>query len=172
MIDGCTRLRDQHGLQASRIRGLALRVHPRALKLTGIKAPTSGLESKWSVYHSAAAALVRGAAGEHEYAEECVRDPVIMALRDRITAAEECALRQDEAHIRIELDDGRVLECHVDHALGSVDSPMSNADLAVKFRCLVEPILQHAGADRLLQLCWALPELEDVAKISLASVPC
>ena len=171
VIHGCMRLREQHGLQASRIRGVALHVHPQALKLTGIKAPRSGLESKWSLYHSAAAVLVRGAAGEHEYAEDCVRDPTIVALRDRITASEDRRLRQDEAHIRIELDDGLVLECHVEHALGSVDSPMSNADLAVKFRGLVEPILQPEATDRLLQLCWALPELEDVTKIARASVP-
>jgi 2-methylcitrate dehydratase PrpD len=170
-IDGCLRLRGQQPLSAADIRTVALRVHPQALKLTGIKVPASALESKWSVYHSAAAALSRGAAGEHEYDDACVRDPAIADLRGRITAVEDGALRQDEAHVRIELNDGRVLECHVEHALGSADNPMSDADLDVKFRGLVEPILPRRQSDRLLELSWNLETLEDVSAIALASVP-
>jgi 2-methylcitrate dehydratase PrpD len=171
VIDGCLRLREQHRLETSRIRRVDLTVHPQALKLTGIKTPRSGLESKWSIYHSAAAALVTGRAGEHEYDDDCVGDPRVAALRDCVSAAEDPALAQDEAHVRLELDDGRVLHCHVEHALGSVDRPMSDADLDVKFVGLVEPILGGSEADRLLKLCWELPELADVAEIALASVP-
>ena len=39
-----------------------LKVHPLVLELTGKKSPQSGLESKFSVYHAVAVALVRGAA--------------------------------------------------------------------------------------------------------------
>lgn len=170
-IDGCMQLREQHGLEATRIRRVVLTVHPQALRLTGTRSPRSGLESKWSIYHSAAVALATGRAGEHEYGDAAVGDPVVAALRGRVSAAEDGALRQDEAHIRLELDDGRVLECHVDHALGSVDRPMSNADLGVKFTGLVEPVLGANGAERLLQLCWDLPALESAAQIALAAVP-
>ncbi|HSN40754.1 MAG TPA: MmgE/PrpD family protein, partial [Burkholderiales bacterium] len=75
VIDGCIRLRSQHGFKVDEVRRVALTVHPQALKLTGIKAPESGLESKWSIYHSAAVALASGAAGEHEYTDASVLDP-------------------------------------------------------------------------------------------------
>ena len=42
----------------------------------------------------------------------------LAALRERVSAIEDGALRQDEAHVRVELANGRVLECHVEHALG------------------------------------------------------
>jgi 2-methylcitrate dehydratase PrpD len=171
VIDGCLRLREQHRLEASTIRRVDLKVHPQALKLTGIRNPASGLESKWSIYHSAAAALVTGRAGEHEYGDACVADPVVAALRNRVSAAEDPGLTQDEAHVRLELDDGRVLQYHVAHALGSVDRPMSDADLGIKFKGLAEPILGPGQADRLLQLCRDLPQLPDVAQIPLASRP-
>jgi 2-methylcitrate dehydratase PrpD len=171
VIDGCLRLRERHEFSASSIRQVTLRVHPQALKLTGIKVPRSGLESKWSVYHSAAASLVRGGAGEHEYGDACVLDPTVAALRTRVVAVEDAGLRQDEAHVRIELMQGPDIECHVEHALGSVDNPMSDADLDVKFGGLVEPILGKGQTERLLRLCWNLPELDDVSAIARASVP-
>jgi hypothetical protein len=66
----------------------------------------------------------------------------------------------------------------IPHPRGRTQNSSSGAEadgnqssLTVKFRDLVEPILQHDEADRLLELCWALPELQDVAKIALASVP-
>jgi len=171
VIDGCIRLRAQHGLKAGDVRRIALTVHPQALKLTGIKSPASGLESKWSIYHSAAVALVNGAAGEHEYSDASVADPAVAALRGRVAAAADEAMRQDEARVSITLADGRVLDCHVEHALGSVDRPMSDADLEVKFTGLAEGILPAEQISRLIGLCWSITALEDVAEISRASVP-
>ena len=49
--------------------------------------PQTGLEGKFSVYHAVAAAIVRGAVGEQEFSDAAVRDPGIVALRGRVTAA-------------------------------------------------------------------------------------
>jgi 2-methylcitrate dehydratase PrpD len=65
-IDACIQLREEHGLKERDIESIALRVHPLVLELTGKKAPCFGLEAKFSVYHSVAAAILWGAAGESE----------------------------------------------------------------------------------------------------------
>ncbi len=171
VIDGCIRLRSQHGFKVDEVRRVALTVHPQALKLTGIKAPESGLESKWSIYHSAAVALASGAAGEHEYTDASVLDPAVSALRGRVDASADDRLRQDEARVSITLADGRVLDCHVEHAVGSVDCPMSDADLDIKFSGLAKAILPAEQIKRLLGLCWSVTALGDVTEISRASVP-
>ena len=46
------------------IERVELAVHPLVLELTGKRAPRSGLEGKFSVYHACAAALLFGQAGE------------------------------------------------------------------------------------------------------------
>lgn len=171
VIDGCIRLRAEHGLKPGAIVRVTLIVHPQALKLTGIKVPKSGLESKWSIFHSAAVALVYGAAGECEYSDACVAEPAIVALRDRVEATVDDSLREDEAYIAVTLDGGRALTQHVEHAVGSVKQPMSNSDLEAKFSGLATGILGRSRTERLIDLCWSVAELDDVSEISRASVP-
>lgn len=171
VIDGCIKLRAKYGTEPMTIKRVDLTVHPQALKLTGIKSPRSGLESKWSIFHSAAVALMHGKAGEHEYSDACVADPEIVALREKIGATADSSLRQDEAHVAVTLQDGQVLRKHIEHAVGSAKQPLSDADLEAKFSGLVNGVLSRQQAARLVELCWSVASLGDVAEISRSSVP-
>ncbi len=169
VIDGCIQLRNEHKLGPTDIESIAVRVHPLVLELTGKKTPQRGLEGKFSVYHSAAVAVIHGAAGEKEYSDACVRDPAVIALRDKVTATADASVREDEARIVVRLRDGRVLDKHVAHAIGSLERPMSNADLEAKFRDLAGGILPGAQVDNLIGMCWSLAELDDAAKVARAA---
>jgi 2-methylcitrate dehydratase PrpD len=173
-IDGCIEMRNEAGLQARSIAGVELEVHPLVLELTGKKAPRTGLEGKFSVYHSAAVAIIDGAAGEQQYSDDRVRDPEVVSLRDAVRATARPGLHEDQARITIRLHDGRVLEKFVEHAVGSQARPMSDAALEAKFRGLVEGILSKRETERLIQLCWnigALPALADVARAAVPAAP-
>jgi len=85
-IDACVQLRNALGITADKVAAIDLKVHPLVLELTGKTAPRTGLEGKFSVYHSCAAAIVHGRCGEHEYSDEVVADPVIVALRQKVKA--------------------------------------------------------------------------------------
>ena len=170
-IDGCIQLRSEHNLKAGDIESISLRVHPLVLELTGKKAPQAGLEGKFSVYHSCAAAVIHGAAGEAQYGDAVVCDARIMSLRDRVTAAVDRTIHEDQAHVAIKLKDGRTLEKYIEHAVGSLDRPMSDADLEAKFRGLADGILSKTETDILIRLCWDVAKLKDVAEVARASVP-
>jgi len=170
-IDGCIQLRNEHKLKAGDIESIALRVHPLVLELTGKKTPQSGLEGKFSVYHSCAVAVIHGAAGEAQYSDAAVRDPAVTALRDRVTATVETGIHEDQVRVAIRLKSGKVLEKYVEHAVGSLDRPMSDADLEAKFRGLTEGILSRAETDKLIRLCWEVGKSKDVGEIARASVP-
>jgi 2-methylcitrate dehydratase PrpD len=171
IIDGCIRLRNEHGLKAEDIESIEARVHPLVLELTGKKAPQVGLEGKFSVYHSAAVAIIYGAAGEAEYGDEVVRDAKVIALRDRVTASLDKAIHEDQARVTIRLKSGKTLETFVEHAIGSLDCPMSDSDLEAKFRGLAQGILAGERCQRLIALCWDIERLPDAAEIARASVP-
>jgi len=170
-IDGCIQLRNEHTLKAEDIESIALKVHPLVLELTGKKTPQTGLEGKFSVHHSCAVAVIHGAAGEAQYSDGAVRDPRVIALRDRVTAAAEKGVHEDQVHVTIRLKSGKVLEKHVEHAVGSLDRPMSDSDLEAKFRGLADGILSKTETDRLIRLCWDIGKLKDAAEVARASVP-
>ena len=170
-IDGCIQLRNEHKLKAEDIESISLKVHPLVLELTGKKTPQVGLEGKFSVYHSAAVAIIHGAAGEAEYSDAVVRDPGVIALRDKVTATVDRGVHEDQAHVSIKLKNGKTLERFVEHAIGSLDKPMSDADLEAKFRGLCEGILSKAETEKLIRLCWDVARLKDAGEVARASVP-
>jgi 2-methylcitrate dehydratase PrpD len=170
-IDGCIQLRNEHKLKPEDIESIALKVHPLVLELTGKKTPQSGLEGKFSVYHSSAVAVIYGAGGEAQYSDEVVRDKKVIALRDRVSAAVEPGIHEDQVRISIKLKNGKTLEKYVEHAVGSIDRPLSDDDLEAKFRGLADGILSEGEGDRLIQLCWDIGKLKDAGEVARASVP-
>ena len=170
-IDGCVQLRNEYKLKPEDIESIALKVHPLVLELTGKKTPQTGLEGKFSVYHSSAVAIVHGAAGEEQYSDEVVRDPRVIALRDKVMATVESGIHEDQVRIAIRLKGGKVLEKYVEHAVGSLGKPMSDADLETKFRGLAQGILSRGETDNLIQLCWDAGKLKDAGEVARASVP-
>ena len=170
-IDGCVQLKKQYGLAGGEVEAVELTVAPLVLELTGKRTPQVGLEGKFSVFHSCAVAILFGAAGEKEYSDAMVRDPKVIALRDRVNATIDPKLRDDEVHVRIRLKDGRVLEKYVEHAIGSREVPMSDAQLEDKFHVLADDILGRDHAGRLLALAWQMGELPDAAEICRAAAP-
>jgi 2-methylcitrate dehydratase PrpD len=170
-IDGCIQLRNEHKLKAEDIESIALKVHPLVLELTGKKTPQTGLEGKFSVYHSSAVAIIHGAAGEAQYSDAVVRDPRVIALRDKVVATVESGIHEDQVRIAIRLKGGKVLEKYVEHAVGSLGRPMSDADLEAKFRGLADGILSKPESDKLIRLCWDIAKLKDAGEVARASVP-
>ena len=169
-IDGCVQLRNEFGLKEGDIERVELQVHPLVIELTGKKTPRTGLEGKFSVYHSVAAAILWGAAGESEYSDARVLDPAAVALRERVVATARGGVCEDEVHVKILLKDGRVCTRHVVHAKGSLKVPMSDAELEEKFRRLAVGVLPAAQTDALIAVCWSIDQLSDASEIAHAAV--
>ena len=170
-IDGCIQLRKNFNLKPEDVERIELKVHPLVLELTGKKTPRVGLEGKFSVYHSCAAAIIHGAAGEAQYSDEAVLDPRAVALRERVSATVEPALHEDQVRVTIKLKNGQTVEKFVEHAVGSLDRPMSDGDLESKFHGLAEGILSRLEAENLIRLCWDIEKLKDAGEVARASVP-
>ncbi|XBS70036.1 MmgE/PrpD family protein [Acerihabitans sp. KWT182] len=166
VIDGCIQLRNEYPIQPGDIEGVELRVHPLVLELTGKRTPQTGLDGKFSVFHSAAVALIQGRAGEAQYSDEAVRDEQTIMLRNKVGATIDPALDTDAASIVIRLNNGRRLEKHVRHAIGSAARPMAAQDLNNKFIDLVTPILGGDRAETLLRAGWDVASCRTMADIA------
>ncbi|MEO5925396.1 MAG: MmgE/PrpD family protein [Bryobacteraceae bacterium] len=168
-LDACIQLRNKYKLTAAQIETVELRVHRLVPELTGNKTPQTGLEGKFSVYFAAAAAIVEGAAGEKQFSDKLVRDPAIVALRDRVRITVDPAIHEDQVHATVTLKDGRSLEQFVEHAVGSMENPMTDAALEAKFADLADGVLPKARASRLMELCWKVESLNAAAEIARAA---
>jgi 2-methylcitrate dehydratase PrpD len=144
-IDGCVQLRNAHALTAGQIEKVTIKVHSLVLELTGKKTPRTGLESKFSVYHSCAVGLLFGQAGEHEYTDHVVGLPEVLALRGRVEAIVDDSIDEASADVTVLTTDGRSLHLFVEHAIGSLERPMSEAQLKAKFVDQSAPVI---GAER------------------------
>jgi 2-methylcitrate dehydratase PrpD len=106
-----------------------------------------------------------------QFSDACVNDAANIALRDRVQAATNDELRVDEAHVRVRLRDGRVLERHVDHQLGSIERPMSDSELVAKLHDLADPMLGAARVAELARACWEIERLTDASTLVRLCVP-
>jgi 2-methylcitrate dehydratase PrpD len=169
IIDACIQLRNEHKLTADQIDRIELRVHRLVLDLTGKKTPQTGLEGKFSVYYAAAVAIVEGAGGEKQFSDRLVQDRAIIALRDRVTTVVDPSIGEAQTRAAIILKDGRRLEKFVQHAVGSLENPMSDSALEAKFLDLADGVLPNEQARKLLDLCWGMEKLAGAAEIPKAA---
>lgn len=162
VIDGCIAMHAKQLFKPQNIASLHMRVNPLVLELTGKPQPTTGLEGKFSVYHSAAIVSLTGLSTSKHYTDDAVRGEEVTALRQKVTVEIDASIRVDEAHITVTLHDGTTHYHHVDHALGSLERPMSDANLNQKFIDLVSDILPASQVQKGLEKCWQVNTLPDV----------
>lgn len=168
-IDAAIQLRAEHQLTPAQIAAVELRVNPLVLELTGKKTPQRGLEGKFSIYHAVAVALVEGAAGEKQFSDRAVRDPVVVALRERVTPTVDPAVKPEQVDMTVSLKDGRRLTKHIEKAIGSVEVPMTDKALEAKFADLAEGVLPPAQTRTLIDLCWNVERLPAAGALARAA---
>jgi 2-methylcitrate dehydratase PrpD len=169
-IDACCQLRAQ-GVSAGQVERIELKVHPLVLELTGRKEPADGLQAKFSVYHGAACGLIFGRAGEAEFADAIATREDVVALRRKVVATVDERIAEEAVDCVCTLADGRRLHVAVEHAVGSLARPLTDAALDAKFRDLVEPVLGADRATALVAECRAIGSAGGVGKLADLAQP-
>lgn len=169
-IDACAQLREQ-GVKPEQVERIELRVHSLVLELTGKKTPADGLQAKFSVYHGCAAGLTFGRASEDEFADDIVNRPDMVALRAKVHATVDDNIDEASADVTAFLTDGRQVHIFVEHAIGSLENPMTDAHLEAKFSRMSDRILGGGQTQSLIQACWALGQSADVRELCRLAVP-
>jgi len=169
-IDACCQLKAQ-GVQPEQVERIELRVHSLVLELTGKKEPKDGLQGKFSVYHGCAAGLIFGRAGEAEFADDVVTDPRVVALRNKVQATVDDSIDEAAVHVTAHLKDGRRVQVHVEHAIGSLQNPLTDAQLEAKFTQLVDPVLGAVRSQEITKACRQLGGMADVRRLTALCRP-
>ena len=181
VIDACIQLHDRLRQQGQgqgqgyfyidEIESVEATVHPLVLELTGKAKPKDGLEAKFSVFHGAAIGLALGKATPAQYEDSVVNDPAIIAVRDKVRVKADKGMPSDAAEVivtvgtRHEKDENtevRTEKVFVEHAVGSVDVPMTDEQLTQKFMEQVDRVMGREIAEGDSHLVWQVEEWEDV----------
>ena len=133
--------------------------------------PPNFFASKYSLPHAAAAMVVRGHAGHSALDDAAVNDPVIVALRHRVTVAEDPAMtdlapRLRPARVTVVLTDGRSASHACDSHRGDFQQPFAELELRDKFRELGGCALTSEGVRLVEQAVDRCEEWDDVGALT------
>jgi 2-methylcitrate dehydratase PrpD len=168
VIDGAIQLSTDitsRGLSVKDIKTVGLHVNPEVLILTGKTNPQTGLEGKFSIYHAAAVGLLYGEATPSQFTNDVVKNSTVVDLRERIKVTEDKNVSKAEAYVSLGFNDGTTLEKHIEHAKGSIENPLTDAELHKKFMEQMSLAIGDARAEKANGAFSNIQEMKDVALI-------
>jgi 2-methylcitrate dehydratase PrpD len=171
VIDAVLGLRERHRLQADLIDRVTITGHPLLGERTDRPAPASGREAQVSAQHSVAVALLHGSAGVAQYTDRAVSDPVTLALRARVTVQHDGTMPVGAARVAVCLHDGQAFEAAVEHARGSLESPLTDDELEQKLFTLAAYGCPALDAAPLADAIWSIENADDVRDLMRSAVP-
>jgi 2-methylcitrate dehydratase PrpD len=131
---------------------------------------TSG-QSQVSVQHAVAAAVTTGKAGVEQFADACVNDPRVVALRGKVAVRSDANLPTTAAAVEIATADGTLHKLYQRAARGSEDNPMTDRDLEDKLREAATQAIPRNDVAALLDAIWTVDDCTDIAKVPALTVP-
>jgi 2-methylcitrate dehydratase PrpD len=164
-LDAMIALRGSHVRAPAEVERVELAVHPFAVRITGLTEPETGLQSKFSIYHAAAAAYLDGHAGIAQFTDERAAMADVVALRGKIEARIDESLEKDQAAATLVTRSGERIETRIEHASGTVANPMSDRAIEDKFMANAAPVIGEERARQVTAAAWALDTLTDVRDV-------
>jgi 2-methylcitrate dehydratase PrpD len=127
--------------------------------------PKTGLEGKFSLQYTAASALLDGKVGIRTFTDARLAQADMQNLLGKLEVRLDPAIpgRFEEMHVlmRIELDDGRVLDTRCDGPRGKWGTPpISEAEHLVKIRDCLATRLDAAATERIIKLAGSIDDLD------------
>ena len=169
-IEGIQGLRAQHGFSPEQVAHVELGGNALSIHAHDYKHHENVLDAQMSVPYTAALAVLYGDVTAQMFLPETMERPEVDALVQRVDAYvdDECERMypaKRSAVVRIQLENGRKLEKRLVDPKGDLDNPMSDDDLARKFRGNCEPVIGTARCSSLLDQVCRFEALDDVRLI-------
>jgi 2-methylcitrate dehydratase PrpD len=166
-IDAMFALRREHGVTPEQVDEIVCALPAGTLDAsTSIDDPATGLQGKFSARHSAAVALTDGAAGLAQYTDERVRDARLVPLRRAIRFSADASLERGQCTAHAALRDGTRIGVQVAQPRGQLANPLTDDDLAAKFRANTAGLFDENRQTQLLRRLWSLDAAADVAEVA------
>jgi 2-methylcitrate dehydratase PrpD len=164
-IDGVFELKSRYHLKADDVAEIFCEIARFCLDSAGQREPKTGLAGKFSIYYCAALPLVEATAGEDLFTDKKVQDPQMVALRKKVKARIDPALKDTEARVTITTQDGKKYSTFIDKPKGDPRNPPTDSELENKFRSLAIHILPPKKIDALIEMIWNLEKVKNLGQL-------
>ncbi len=174
-VGGMLKLIEQHGIRADEVEAVEIGFLPGSDTALVSSDPHTGLEGKFSIEYNAAAVLLDGKLTLETFTDPMVERPAIRTLmkkvkRYRIEAKGTYSGVVGYSDVMIATKRGRHT-LRVDHAPGSPEWPMTEADRDEKFLDCAGRVLGEPGAQQLLGLMRGFESVPNIRTLLKATVP-
>jgi 2-methylcitrate dehydratase PrpD len=160
-IEAALALRARLAPRLADITSIHCSVTRNAGQRAGVQYPQSIENAKFSLSYMVAYSLVHGAPMIGAFTEEAIRDEQVKAVARTVSATVDPALgpgtRESPAILKVTLSDGQTFEQRVDHQTGSIQNPMTQAQIESKFRDCAAQSVRPEVAGKILAVLNALP---------------
>lgn len=169
-IDGALELLPQFDGRLEDIEAVEIETYGTALKVAGIREPSTAFEAQFSLPYTVAAALRLGSVRLAAFEDTNLQDERVRSLMRRVQLSVDPALDasfpgQRGARVRVRLTDGASFECFRPTRTGDPDAPLTDGQLSNKFMELVGPHLAPEVTERLLGALWELERKADITDL-------
>jgi len=163
-IDCALAVRKELTEPLSAIRSITMRRHPTWTNYHQNARPKTYHEAQVSLPYSFAIALREGGALPPQYRNETLGDPEILRISTMIKIEPDDSLPRGVSCLAIvETEGGKTYRAQVDYPRGSIENPMSKADMDGKAHMLGDPVI---GADNVTALIDAVGRMEALPQAS------
>lgn len=170
-IEACIQIHRDHRPDPALIKAVELEVAPIVFELCLKKDLKVGLEGKFSIYHAAAIGLVRGRASLDEFTDAAIVDPDLLRIRGLTVPRSNPEVADDAAIVEVTMQNGNRYTRHIEHAVGNIERPMTDAQLEEKFRDLASRVIAPARVEQIIGKCWAFERLADCRELIELAIP-
>lgn len=172
-IDAVLALKERFKIDAHAVRSVTAELSPFYIAPLIHHRPTTGLEGKFSIEYTVAAAILDSRVALASFSDAMVNRPEVRTLIERVRSKVNNTRAQGVAatfvRLTIELEDGSRLVEEVPEPRGAAGNPMSDAEIEAKFLDCWEFAPDRrgdGGAAAALAMLWDIERLDNLAELA------
>ena len=162
----------RHDLRPERVKRVSVGTNHNMPNALIHHRPANELQAKFSMEFCMAILLLERKAGLEQFTDEVVNRPDVQALLQRVEfgvhpEAEAAGFDKMTTIVEIELIDGTIVKGSADFGKGSPANPMTDGELADKFRqCAAWSGFDGGTVQTIIDLVWRIDGLQDIGELT------
>ena len=166
-IDSALEFRAKHNISADMVEAIEVGVTKHTFDRIVFRVPQTGIQGKFCMNYLIARAIIDGKIGLHIFSDEAVRDKQVLQLGERVQMQLDPSLNASGAggrpcRVTIRLKNGQTYTRTAEHAKGSLEVPMTEAELRAKFLECAREAVSESTAGKTLESVQHLETLPDI----------
>jgi 2-methylcitrate dehydratase PrpD len=167
-IDATRYIRNKYNVKPDQVAEITCKINPHHLNMAKFLKPEIGYQGKFSIPYCIVTALRNGNVILSDFADDKVKDSSTQALISKvkfIPSVPKEGVVELGARITVRLNDGKEYSHEVTSPTGEPQNPVSDEELADKFKVCSSLVLNKKDSGRILEIVRAFETVEDLTPL-------